>query len=126
MKRSWMGVGLLLILLAGSIAVTWTMDRIHCPMEQDLNRAARYAMEGDWNHADALFRRVRDSWQKWEHFRACFADHNPMEEIDGDLKLLETYCEAREEAAFAAESSRLARKIAAMGEAHAFVWWNIL
>ena len=126
MKRSRMGLALLLVLLMGSIAVTRAMERIHCPMEQELNLAARYAMAGDWDNAGALFRQVRDSWKKWEHFRACFADHSPMEEIDGDWKLLGVYYEAREEAAFAAESSRLARKIAAMGEAHAFVWWNIL
>ena len=126
MKRSWIGLILLLVLLAGGIAVTWAMDRIHSPIGEDLQQAARYAMQGDWINAGTLFRGAREDWKKWEHFRACFADHGPMEEIDGDLELLELYCEAREEAAFAAESCRLARKIAAMGEAHEFVWWNIL
>ncbi len=126
MKRSWIGLALLLILLAGSIAVTWFMDTIHEPLEADLNLAGKAALLGDWENAQGYFRRAVDSWNRWGQLRACFADHGPMEEIDAGLRLLEIYCAAREDAAFAAESCRLARQAAAMGEAHGFVWWNIL
>ena len=125
MKRSWIGLFLLLLLLALSITVTVFMVRIHDPIEMELDQAARLALEGDWNRAEQAFRRADESWQKWSHFRACFADHTPMEEIDAGLRLLETYCATRENAAFAAESRRLAKQAGAMGEAHEFVLWTI-
>lgn len=126
MKRSWIGLVLLLALLAISILVTVGMVRIHEPIERHLTQAARYAQQEDWDNAIRFFQMGKQRWETWSHFRACFADHNPMEEIDAGLRLLESYCGARENAAFAAESSRLARQIAAMGEAHEFVWWNVL
>lgn len=126
MKRSWIGLGLLVVLLAASIVVTWGMAEIHDPVEADLKQAAECAILGDWVNADRFFRQAKGRWEKWEHVRACFADHTPVEEIDGGMALLEVYCYAQEDAAFAAECCRLARQIAAVGEAHGLVWWNVL
>ena len=125
MKRSRMGLALLLVLLMGSIAVTRAMERIHSPMEQELNLAARYAMAGDWNNAGALFRQVRDSWKKWEHFRACFADHSPMEEIDGLFAEMEIFAAAEEQVHFAATCAALSERMEAMADAHSLGWWNL-
>ena len=36
MKRSWFGLGLLAVLLAGGLLVTWAMERIHEPVARDL------------------------------------------------------------------------------------------
>lgn len=126
MKRSWIGLLLLLVLLAGGLLTTWAMDRIHAPIEADLKQAAECAVLGDWVNADHFFRQAHDRWEKWEHFRACFADHTPAEEIDAEFAMLEVYCFTQEDAAFAAGCCKLARKAAAVGEAHGLVWWNVL
>jgi len=126
MKRSWFGFFLLLVLLAGSILVTWVMIRIHEPMEENLLRAAEYALEEDWIRANRFFREAEAGWIKWEHVRACFADHNPVEEIDAALAMLQIYCGDREQLAFAAGCRDLAEKVAAVGKAHEPVWWNFL
>lgn len=125
MKRSWIGFFLLLVLLAGSIVVTWAMARIHDPIEADLQQAAEYAMAGDWEKADRYFRQGYSRWETWAHFRACFADHTPMEEIEANFAMLEAYRDTKENAAFAAGCSQLARQVAAVGEAHGLVWWNL-
>lgn len=126
MKRSWIGLFLLLVLLAASIASTWAMSRIHEPIEKDLKQAAECAMLGDWVNANRFFRKAGADWKKWEHFRSCFADHNPVEEIDAGMEALEVYCYAQEDVAFAAACRDLARQVAAVGEAHELVWWNLL
>lgn len=126
MKRSWMGFALLVVLLAGSVLVTWAMGNIHDPIEQDLNQAAECAVLGDWVNAQRFFVSAKDGWKKWEHFRASFADHTPIEEIDADFAALEVYLYAQETIGFSAVSSSLARQVAAVGEAHELVWWNIL
>ena len=126
MKRSWIGFVLLLILLVLGLLVTWGMGRIHEPITQDLERASDYTMLGDWQNASRFFRSASDRWEQWAHIRSCFADHSPVEEIDAGFAKLQVYCTFRENAAFAAECRELAKKVAAVGEAHGLMWWNIL
>ena len=126
MKRCWIGFILLLVLLAGGLLATWTMDRIHEPIEADLKQAAECAVLGDWVNADHFFRKAKGSWEKWEHLCACFADHTPMEEIRASFAMQEVYCDTQENAAFAAGCCELAQKVSAMGESHGLVWWNVL
>jgi len=126
MKRSWIGLILLLILLAGGILSTWAMDEIHTPIEEQLNQAAECVLLGDWENGDLLFLQAQGDWKRSQHFRACFADHTPVEEADAEFAQLEVYRLTREDAAFAAGCRALARKTAAIGEAHEMVWWNVL
>ena len=125
MKRSWVGFVLLLLLLLGSVFSARSMIRVHEPIEEKLQQAARCAMDGDWHRAEAFFRQAQEDWEASEHFRSCFADHNPAEEIDGDFKLLQVYCAAREGISFSGGCLQLARQVAAVGEAHELVWWNL-
>lgn len=126
MKRSWIGFIMLLLLFLGSSLSSRAMVRLHEPMEEKLQQSARCAMDGDWNRAETLFRQTQEEWETSEHFRSCFADHNPVEEIDGDFKLLEIYCASRERISFSGGCLQMARQVAAVGEAHELVWWNLL
>lgn len=126
MKRSWIGAALLAVLLIAGGCVTWAMGNIHSPISRELESAAQYALEEDWTQAEALEKNANTAWQKSRDFSACFADHDPMEEIDEAFAQLEVYARCREEVAFAAEAAQLARKVQAMGEAHGLLWWNIL
>jgi len=125
MKRSWFGLGLLVLLLVLGLLVTWAMDRIHTPVSRDLITAGEYALAGDWGEAERLSGKARDCWEKNGMLRACFADHGPMEDIDACFAQLEIYCRRREETAFAAACGETARKAAAMGEAHKLRWENV-
>lgn len=126
MNRSWIGLGMLVILLVLGLLVTGAMGRIHDPIAQDLEQAADYAMKEDWHNASRFFDHARVNWETWAHFRSSFADHSPVEEIDAGFARISVYCTARENAAFAADCRELAKKVAAVGEAHGLVWWNIL
>lgn len=124
MKRSWFGLGLLVVLLAGGLLVTWATDRIHGPVARDLITAGEYALAGDWEQAQQLSRQAKECWEKNGKLRACFADHEPMEEIDACFAQLEVYCRMKEETAFTAACGETARKVEAMGEAHGLKWEN--
>jgi len=126
MKRSWIGFILLLVLLAAGLFSTWRMTSIHEPIEVYLSQSAHWASQEDWESAELFFQKAKTNWKKTEHFRACFADHNPVEDIDAAFAMLEVYCNAREETAFQAACRDLARRVAAVGEAHELVWWNLL
>ena len=126
MKRCWFGAGLLIVLLAASLGVTLGTDKIHEPIAADLKQAAECAELGDWHNAEEFSRRAEDAWNKWEHFRACFADHTPAEEVSAELAAMETARQERETADFAASCARAAKMVQAVGDAHALCWWNLL
>ena len=126
MKRVWLGVGLLIVLLLVSLGVTWGMDRIHKPIADDLDQAAAWAEAGNWHNAEVYSRRAETAWNKWEHFRACFADHTPTEEVSAELAAMDTARQERETADFAASCARAAKMVQAVGDAHGLYWWNLL
>ena len=126
MKRSWIGAGMLGVLLALGLLSARTMVSIHEPISRDLTTAGEYALTENWEQALAFSRQAAQSWEQTEIFRACFADHNPTEEIDACFAQLEIYGRMKEETAFAAACGETARKISAVGEAHKLIWQNFL
>lgn len=126
MKRCWFGVCLLAILLAGSIAVTWGMDGVHRPIAGELRRAAACAQAEEPEQAQAEFRKAQADWEKWTHFRACFADHTPTEAVDQELAAARSSATLEEWPEFAAACARASKMVEAIGAAHAFNWWNLL
>lgn len=126
MKRSWIGLALLLVLLGLSLLATWAMDRIHGPIAADLEQAAESAVLGDWTNADYFAQKAWSQWEKWSHFRACLADHTPTEDISAEFAAVQVYCVCRDQTNFAAACGELAKKVEAVGDAHGLVWWNVL
>ena len=125
MKRSWIGFILLVTLLLGCLLVTGEMADIHDPIENKLLQSAQTAMDGNWQQAENLFQRAQMDWEEKAHFRGCFADHSPVEEVDAAFAMLQVTCAARDPVAFAGGCRSLARQVAAVGEAHELVWWNL-
>ena len=124
MKRSWMGAGLLVILLAAGLTITWRMTRIHEPIAASLTAAGEAALAGDWEAAEFLCAGAERFWLDTRVFRACFADHEPMEEVEASFAQLKIFLRTKEATAFAAACGETAKKANAMGEAHALAWEN--
>lgn len=126
MKRGWIGISILAVLLAGGLLVTWQMGRCHEAISEDLERAADRALAGDWKTAERLSERAEEDWEDGWNFSAAFADHEPMEDIDSLFAQLEIYRSSRDAISFAAICAQLSRQIEAMGDAHGLTWWNLL
>ena len=126
MKRGWIGAGLLLVMLAGGLLVTWRMDKCHTAISQSLDAAADSALAGDWDSAGTLAQRAKRDWETGWNFSAAFADHEPMEDIDALFSQLGVYGSSRDAVSFAAVCTQLARQVEAMGDAHGLTWWNLL
>ena len=125
MKRSWLGLGLLLLLLVLSVATTAVMTRIHAEMALDLRQSSECALLGDWDNVQLFLKRANRSWEKWAHLRACFADHGETEDIDAALASLEIWQQTKDSAAYRAACAALTRQVEAVGEAHELTWWNV-
>ena len=126
MKRLWLGLGILAVLLAVSIAVTAGMDRVHERIAADLDAAQTAAETENWEQADALAQAAARKWQRARRFTAAVADHGPMDDVDRQFAALMAYGAARETADFTAACAELAVQTRAMGDSHALTWWNLL
>lgn len=126
MKRIWIGIGLLIVLLIGGLWISNTMADTHLPSAEDLEEASQLALEEDWDRASALMNRAKEKWQKKWRVTASFADHEPMDEIDGMFAELTVYAKARDTEEFSGTCAHLAKLMKAMGDSHSFNWWNLL
>lgn len=126
MKRLWIGVALLVTVLAVGIGLTVAFDRLHRPMSEQLELASAYALEEDWDKAVTLAREAKAAWEKCRCFTAAVADHEPLEEIDGLFAQLEVWEKIREPEEYAATCAQLARLAEAMADSQQVTWWSLL
>lgn len=124
MKRIWIGIGILTVLLALVVGVQTAMRRIHLPIEEDLIRARNAALAGDWEKATAHADRARKRWEDYHELTATVADHSPMDELDTLFAELTVYGRERETPHFAATCSAAAQIAEAMADAHAIKLGN--
>ncbi len=126
MKRLWLGIVILAVLLTASALSCVAMERIHTPICLTLAQAAAAAEAEDWETAQALTAQARARWERYWYFTATVADHTPMDELDGLFEELDIYLSARENPHFSATGLHLAALAAAMADSQTPSWWNVL
>lgn len=126
MKRLWIGVGFLVVILAIGIALTAAFDRIHSPMADSLRQASQSALEQDWEKATALAQSARADWKEYRDLIAATADHEPLEKMEKLMEQLDVYAALRRTADFSAICIELAAMADAMLESQQIAWWSFL
>jgi len=126
MKRLWLGVAILLILLLAGIGSTVFMARFHSALTRDLEKACQAVTQGDWTAALELADRAEYRWEKGKRTAAAFADHEPLEQVDDVFAQLRLYGKLRLAADYAAACTHLAEIARALGESQSLFWWNLL
>lgn len=125
MKKTWIAVAVLLVLLIGGIAATVAMGSIHGRLSEDLLQAAVLAEE-DWEQAKALADSARAEWEKYAHLIAALADHEPLEEIDSLFLQVRICIQQGNRESFAMACARLAGIAERLAESNHPSWWNLL
>ena len=126
MKRIWIGVILLSVLLVTGFWLSGFMKEAHLPVAQDLRRAGELALEEQWERAEAYASRGQALWKKKWPVTAAIADHEPMDEIDALFAQLEVYAEARDQVAYTGLCAHLASLLDAISQSHRLKWWNLM
>lgn len=125
MKRSWIGFGLLLVILVISLLATALMTRIHEEVALELKQSAQCALLGDWDNVQLFLTRAERRWTKQAHIRACLMDHTPAEEMDAAFASLEVYRQSKDPIAYRAACASLTSRMEALAEAQSVTWWNL-
>lgn len=126
MKRMYIGVALLAILLAVGICLTAVFVWLHRPITEALEQAQAAALAGEWAQVETLTETVYRRWQTISRFTAAVADHEPLEEMDALLARLSVLEATRQQEEFAATCAELARRSDAMADSQRLTWWNLL
>ena len=126
MKRSWIGLGILAVLLVLCLSVSCFLSRSQDPIARALAQAGEFAGQGDWEKALPLFALAQGQWMRWRKGVACVADHTPMEEIDSLFAQLSRYAAGENREEFVPGCAALVTKIEAMADAHGLSVWGLL
>ena len=126
MRRLLLGTTILAVLLAGGSLLCQTMEDIHAPIAADLQRAGLAALAEDWATAQDLLTHAAVRWDTFRRITATFADHTPMDEVDGLFQELQVYVRTRENPHFSAICAHLQTRIQAIWENHRLTWQNLL
>jgi hypothetical protein len=125
MKRFWLGVCLLAVLLALGLMATVGVRNFCRPLKEQLRQAQKAALEEEWDRALGLQDQCRQRWQRRRKLCAAITDHGPMEEIDGLFRALEVFGQRRDAVRFAESCAQLGALTEAVEEAQAVKWWNV-
>lgn len=126
MKRIWIGIILLALLLGAGFWTSNFMHRTHSPVARDIRRAGELALEEEWGTALAFAKRGKTLWKEKWPVTAAIADHEPMDEIDALFAQLDAYAKGEEELAYSAACAHLASLLDAISQSHRFSWWNLM
>lgn len=126
MKRLWLGVSFLALLLVFGIWQTVSISGIHSGLSQTLSDAALAARRQDWVAADTLSQNAQDQWEQYRHLTASFADHEPLEEAEQLFAELQLCKALSLEENYAVVCSNLSQICKAIAESFQISWWNVL
>ncbi len=122
-RRIWIGVLVLIGLLAASLGTKEYLTALHEPTAEKLHTAAR---EDRWENAAALSEEAAQQWSQNRHFTAALAEHEEMDRIDGLFHQLEVFRDRRDAISHGAICAQLSTAIQSLIEAHRLTWWNLL
>lgn len=123
MKRLWIGVAVLMILLVLGISLTAGFSAIHTPLAETLAQAANHARSGNLPAAEKEIQDAQVQWERYRRFSAAVLDHRLLEEMEELFAQLE-YTD--DPYVLAVLCARLSSRAAEMAESQAITWWNLL
>ena len=126
MKRLYIGICVLFLLLALGLLTSFSINRMYDPIVQLLEDASQAALREDLSAATEKAEKAKSLWDQCKQATATVADHTPMEEIDHLFAEANIYAQSEELPHFAACCAQLAAMVRDMGDAHKPNLWNLL
>ena len=124
--RLWIGVAVLLVLLALGIGLMIGVSLQQDELAQTISKAQEAVLARDWEQALPYAQKAQALWENARHFAASFADHAPLEQMDALFSELWIYAKEAMAVEFASVCSYISNLAKAIGESQSVLWWNLL
>lgn len=125
MKRTGLGIGILVVFLLGGLLCANLVETLCNRVSQSLEKAQIFTQEGDHEAAANMVEKAYGAWKKYRFAIAAFVNHEPMDEIDGLFSQTRIFSKFKANTDFAAGCGRLSELIEALAQSHKLTWWNL-
>lgn len=122
MKRLWIGVGLLSVLLLAGILPQLLLVPRQERIARGFSQAAELSRQGKQVQAVEEAQAARSLWLRGRDITAAITDHEPVEQMQLLLLRLE---QAEDPEAFADLCAQLAATADAIADSHRLNWWSL-
>lgn len=126
MKRLWIGVVILLVILGLGIFSAVATEKFQKQVAQELVLAAKAAEAGEWDTAQSRYLQAKTVWEASRPCNAAITDHAPMEEIDRYFSQGSIYLSERNRQDFRSCCLALSVLVEAVADAQGLTWWSLL
>lgn len=126
MKRMWIGIVLLAVILATALWLWLGLGTVFGHMSSQLDTAAAAVTAQDWVTAEENAQNAAKLWNTYRQTAASFTDHAPLEQIDALFDELALYRDQGLSTEYAVVCVHLSRLAEAVEESLSLKWWSLL
>ena len=126
MKRLWIALAILAVILSGALVHTWRLARFTEELSGLLLHSERLAEEGRWDDAAHMSGLAADQWHTRDGYLHTTLRHGDIDEINLSFSELREYIEHRELDQCAAATARLVTLLELLSEMESPTLLNIL
>lgn len=126
MKRVWIAVGLVAVILAGGMLALWHLEGIAGGLQATLDQLAQAVEEREDGRILALARQFQEQWEGVEPGIRRYIHHDELDAITGGCARLAALARYRDYGELAAETDRMRHLVAHILESERPTLGNIL
>lgn len=126
MKHLYIGLGILAVVLAGSLCSLFAMRQNTGEMERLLETAWDHCQAGSFEAAQASAQAAQKNWKTNYGLTASLIDHGPLEEINHSFAQMEACAQMQEWDEFAQACKSLLTMVQDLEEREQPLYYNIL
>lgn len=126
MKRLWIAVGLLALLLAASLTNAWYAQKLTGNMGERLRQAQTLTGQGNWDRAEALTRQVYEDWQDHHFYFHTLMRHSDTDQVLRAFRQVLEYLRLREPDQYNAANADLVAQLELLAEMEQATVVNVL
>ena len=116
MKRLWISAGLLVLLLAASLANAWYAQKLTGNMGERLRQAQTLTGQGNWDRAEALTRQVYEDWQDHHFYFHTLMRHSDTDQVLRAFRQVLEYLRLQEPDQYNAANADLVAQLELLAE----------
>lgn len=126
MKHFYLGLGILMIILALGIIALGLIDRDLGKTADALERAFEASCQGDYDAAQTWAKSARQDWERGYGLTASLVDHAPLDEVNRIFFQMEASCAFGKWDEFARACRELMSLIGGIADREKPLYYNIL
>ena len=126
MKRVWIAIGLLLIIMAGTLAHSFHIASFTHDLSLLLEAAEAEAEQGYWDKAEELTEIAHDKWDQHSTYLHITLRHTETDEVYTGFREVAEFIQCREGGEYSAANARLIASLELLSEAEQLTLKNVL